>query len=176
MGIRYYAYAFDGDQTESALAEPRSFIGADPLADAFGLPPGFTEGYTDFEQGPPEAEMLYLDKVWNNLQRMTKPSRPDGQARPAYRMFEGAVTPVDSGWAEWRPWLRVIAPDEVKDIADDLDTLTDADFIPFYSVHGDATDEDRASERAGVAQFVSRAISFLRGLERTERGFVYMIG
>ena len=33
MGIRYYAYAFDNDQTDRALANPRAFISQDPLAD-----------------------------------------------------------------------------------------------------------------------------------------------
>ena len=40
MGIRYYAYAFDADQTEAALADPHHFLSDDPLADAWGLDRG----------------------------------------------------------------------------------------------------------------------------------------
>lgn len=74
-----------------------------------GLPEGFTVGTTNFEQRPPETDMLYLDKVWNNLQEMTAPSYPLAAARPAYRMFEGAVTPRNNG-DTWDPWVRVIVP------------------------------------------------------------------
>lgn len=172
MGIRYYAYAFDGELTEAVLAEPRSFIGADPLADAFGLPEGFTVGTTNFEQDPPEEDMLYLDKVWNNLQEMTRPSVPGEAARPSYRMFEGHVTPVDD-YSSWLPWIRVIAPEEIAPIAADLDEISDADFVPHYSRHDSSEEHD--SERRAVVQFLERARHFLKGLERTGRGFVYMI-
>lgn len=37
MGIRYYAYAFENDQTERVVADPRRFISDDPLADAWGI-------------------------------------------------------------------------------------------------------------------------------------------
>jgi hypothetical protein len=42
MGIRYYAYAFEKDQTDQALANPRAFIASDPLADACGFEPHAT--------------------------------------------------------------------------------------------------------------------------------------
>lgn len=172
MGIRYYAYAFDGDMTDTALADPHAVVSRDPLADAFGLPHGFTSGNTDFRQGPPEEDMLYLDKTWNNLQRMTAPLSPDHEVRPAYRMFEGDVTLVDDGMS-WHPWVRAIPPEDVPDIADDLDTITVADFVPHYSRCGG---EDPESEAVGVFQFLDRTRHFVRGLERTGRGFVYLIG
>lgn len=112
----------------------------------------------------------------NNLQRVTSPGRPGGEARPAYRMFEGHVTPAGDAWGSWHPWIRAIAPDEVEVIANDLQTLTDEDFIPHYSAHGNSSEHERASEMKGVAEFVARAIRFLTGLQETERGFVYMIG
>lgn len=54
-------------------------IGHDPLADALGLEPGFTEGVTDFKQSLPERDFLYLDKAWPHLQWITGPhaSVPD---------------------------------------------------------------------------------------------------
>lgn len=87
MGIRYYAYAFNSDQTEKALADPLTVIGSDPLADSLGLEPGFTVGVTDFKQSLPERDFLYLDKAWSQLQRITAPCPSGGEARVAYRMF-----------------------------------------------------------------------------------------
>lgn len=171
MGIRYYAYAFDPELTEAVLADPRAHISPDPFADAIGLPHGFTVGTTDFQQGPRKEDMLYLDKAWRNLQMMTAPSDPFGDCRPAYRMFEGEVSPLE-GWEGWLPWVRVILPGEVVAIADDLDTVTRADFIPWFSRHDGAEE----SEAEDVEQFVRRASEFLRGLEATGRGFTYMIG
>lgn len=88
MGIRYYAYAFDSEQTENALADPLSVIGSDPLADAWGLEPGSSGGVTD-RQSVPERDLLYLDKAWPYLQGLTAPRPSSGAARAAYRMFEG---------------------------------------------------------------------------------------
>lgn len=50
MGIRYYAYAFDPEHTEQAFADPGSFIAVDPLADAWGFPPGASIATPSFEQ------------------------------------------------------------------------------------------------------------------------------
>src|SRR5690606_16864602 len=107
MGIRYYAYAFDSDQTGKALADPLTVIGSDPLADAYGLEPGFRQGVTDFRQSLPERDLLYLDKAWPYLQRLTAPRSGGAAARPAYRMFEGQVTYADDGFT-WRPWVRAL--------------------------------------------------------------------
>lgn len=172
MGIRYYAYAFDSSITQAVLANPRAYLSADPFADALGLPHGFTMGTTDFQQGPPEEDMLYLDKVWRNLQLMTAPSDPSGECRPAYRMFEGEVTPL-GGWEGWLPWVRAIPPQEVAPIADDLDAITRADFVPWYAR---PDGESVESEAEGVEHFLGRARRFLRGLESAGRGFTYMIG
>jgi len=56
MGIRYYAYAFDGDMAEHALVDPEAFVPDYPLADAWGLAPGAVISSTTFEQVlPPTA-------------------------------------------------------------------------------------------------------------------------
>ncbi|MGX1596003.1 DUF1877 domain-containing protein [Dietzia maris] len=175
MGIRYYAYAFDSEITQVVLADPRAYISADPLADAFGLPHGFAVGTTDFQQGPPVEDMLYLDKSWRNLQMMTQPSDPDERARPAYRMFEGAVTPLGN-WEGWLPWVRAIPPEDVAWIADDLDAITRADFVPWFSRHSGPFGEDHEAEADYVDHFLGRARHFLRGLVTSGRGFAYLIG
>lgn len=175
MGIRYYAYAFDADATKAVLADPRAYISADPLADAWGLPPGSMVGTTDFRQGPPEKDMLYLDKAWRNLQLMTKPSDPAEEPRPAYRMFEGDVTPLDD-WEGWLPWVRAIPPEGVPPIADDVDTLTRADFVPWLPRHSSESGDGDDSEAEYVDHYMNRTRRFLRGLEESGRGFAYMIG
>jgi len=50
MGIRYYAYAFDGKLTEQVLADPLSFLSDDPLADAWGSEHGATISTPTFGQ------------------------------------------------------------------------------------------------------------------------------
>ena len=174
MGIRYYAYSFDSDMTEQALANPRSVIGSDPLADAWGLEPGFSEGVTDFQQSLPERHMLYLDKAWSQLQRLTAPSDPSDTPRSAYRMFEGSVTNVNGGW-EWHPWVRALAPDDVALIAADLETITGRDIEAglknHLSLHSDAD-----AERSYVTENFERARRYVRGLAEEGRGFAYLIG
>jgi len=163
MGIRYYAYTFDADATESALADPRSVISADPLADAWGLPPGAMSAVTDFVQPVPKSEMLYLDKAWSALQALTAPASAHSIARPSHRMFEGRVTPVDLGWISWS---RAITPDEVPLIAADLVALQD-----------ELTSESGAGkEDEYVLDFLHRAVEFVRQVAATGRGFAYLIG
>jgi|GEM_PF-1519418 len=124
MGIRYYAYAFDGDLTEQVLADPRSALPEDPLADAWGFEPGARPGYVTGEQRVPERDMLYLDKAWRHLQHVAAPGETDTEARPAYRMFEGEVVMNGPGW---EPWIRVLTPPELPAIARDLGGITESD-------------------------------------------------
>ncbi len=173
MGIRYYAYAFASEQTEKALADPLAVIGSDPLADVLGLEEGFTQGITDFRQSVPERDLLYLDKAWSYLQRLTEPPTPGARARPAYRMFEGHVTYTD-GFA-WHPWLRTLPPDEVALIARDIETIGDHDIEAglerYYSPQILETESV-----AYATQFLHRAKNFVRAVASEGRGFAYMIG
>ena len=175
MGIRYYAYAFDAEITQAVLSDPRAHISPDPFADAVGLPHGFTMGTTDLQQGPAEEDMLYLDKAWKILQKMSKPSDPAGEPRPAYRMFEGEVTPLDGGEV-WLPWVRAIPPADIARIADDLDAITRAESVRWLTRHDSNSVEEVESEAEYVEFHLGRAKRFLRGLEKSGRGFAYMIG
>lgn len=166
MGIRYYAYAFDRELTEQALADPHSILSDDPLADAWGLEPGATVSAVTFEQAVPARDMLYLDKAWRELQFLTGPDQPGGAARPSYRMFEGQVTMNGYGWI---PWVRTLRPDEMPAIARDLWAIDDADADP-----DDAG--DTGSEASYVVQYLRRARAFAAGLAAEGRGAVYMIG
>lgn len=174
MGIRYYAYAFNSDQTGKALADPLTVVGADPLADAWGLEPGFRQGVTDFRQSLPERDLLYLDKAWSYLQRITAPCPPGDRARTAYRMFEGQVTFTDDGLA-WRPWVRALPPHEVELVALDLETISDHD-IEAGLGRFCSSRQSLESELAYATHFFHRARDFAQAVASDGRGFAYMIG
>ena len=167
MGIRYYAYAFDADLTDQALADPRSMISDDPLADAWGMPHGATMAVTNFEQSVPKTEMLYLDKAWSNLQWLTAPQAVQEAPRPAFRMFEGRVDWHERGWD---PWVRAIAPADVPAIARDVATLRDELRCEALAVH------DAERDGSYVVDFLERAVRFTAQIARDGRGFAYLIG
>lgn len=172
MGIRYYAYAFDADMTERALADPRSVISDDPLADAWGLPHGFTSGATDFDQSVPKRDLLYLDKAWPLLQALTAPGGDEREPRPAHRMFEGRVTSTDAGW---EAWVRALAPVEVGDIARDLSTIDAEEALTGFREAARFSVDPDAEARYGE-QYLDAARSFVSQLAAEGRGMVYMIG
>lgn len=163
MGIRYYAYAFDAEHTDRAVADPMSFISDDPLADAWGMPHGAQIAQTDFQQSVPRAEMLYLDKAWRELQALTGPSPERETPRPSYRMFEGQVAMHDRGWT---PFVRGVAPREIPAIADDL--------VSLLQEVRDHARVDRESRY--VEDFLTRAVDFVDGVAASNRGFAYLIG
>lgn len=172
MGIRYYAYAFDAEMTERALADPRSVLSDDPLADAWGLEHGFTVGTTNFEQSVPKRDLLYLDKAWSLLQALTAPDASGGAARPAYRMFEGQVTHTDTGW---RSWVRALTPDEVVGIARDLEAIDDEHASARFREAASFGRDPDAEARYG-RQYLGAARTFVSGLASEGRGMVYAIG
>ncbi len=174
MGIRYYAYAFDNNQTEEALADPLTVIGSDPLADAWGLESGFKQGVTYFGQSLAERDLLYLDKAWPFLQRLTAPPSPSAEARAAYRMFEGQVTYTNDGFT-WRPWVRALPPHEVALVALDLETISDHDLET--GLDGFCSSRQALeSELAYATQLLNRARGFVHAVASEGRGFAYMIG
>lgn len=174
MGIRYYAYAFDSDQAAQALADPRTVIGPDPLADAFGLERGVIQGYTDLRQSLPERDLLYLDKAWPYLQRLTGPPSPGAAARASYRMFEGHVTHAGDGLT-WHPWVRALPPHEVALIARDLEAI-DGHAINVALGGSCSPGHTLESEAAYVNAFLDRAKVFASTAASDGRGCAYLIG
>ncbi|MFM9432362.1 hypothetical protein ACFDR8_003279 [Arthrobacter sp. MP_2.3] len=160
VGTRYYAYAFDSDQTGKALADPFTVIRSDPYADACGLEPGFTLGVTGFRQSLPERDFLYLDKAWRYLQQLTSPCSQDDGARAAHRMFEGEVTFIDDGFT-WRPWVRALPPHEVAQIARDLGTIRDHDVEGCLSDFGGSARQLVKSELTYAAHYLHGEASSL---------------
>jgi len=172
MGIRYYAYAFDRDQTRKAVADPHTVLSDDPLADAWGLEPHAAVSVTTFEQSVPERDLLYLDKAWRHLQIITGPAVGEVTRRPAFAMFEGEVTMHGMGW---EPWVRTLTPDDVVDIARDLALLSDEQAraaLSGFTRFGD----DEAGETAYALQYLAAARRFVQRLVEEDRGMVYMIG
>ncbi|WP_426990137.1 DUF1877 family protein [Pseudarthrobacter sp. Y6] len=172
MGIRYYAYAFDGNLTDQALVDPLSFLSNDPLADAWGFEHCATVNTPMFEQAVPNRDMLYLDKAWRHLQCLTAPAEPDLMARRAYRMFEGAVVMNDMGW---EPWVRTLTPPEVLAVARDLEEVSDEDVeLRLRESHCFSLDFD--GEVDYVVSYLRQARTFTANLAAEGRGMVYMIG
>jgi hypothetical protein len=168
MGIRYYAYAFDADLTEAALAHPRRFLSADPLADTWGMEPGAVVSVATFQQTSPKREMLYLDKAWRELQIVTAPA--DGKAgRPAHRMFEGQVTHTRDGWLSW---VKTLAPDEIPAISADLASIEEGSVRGALQRRSSQGDESLAY----ALQYLEAARDFTASLVGDGRGMVYMIG
>lgn len=172
MGIRYYAYAFDGNLTDQALADPLSFLSDDPLADAWGFEHGAAISTPTFEQAVPHRDMLYLDKAWRHLQCLTAPAEPNLMARQAYRMFEGAVVMNGMGW---EPWVRALTPPEVLAVARDLEEVSDEDVeLRLRESHGFSPDVD--GEVGYVVSYLRQARTFTANLAAEGCGMVYMIG
>ncbi|HNP56943.1 MAG TPA: DUF1877 family protein [Gordonia sp. (in: high G+C Gram-positive bacteria)] len=171
MGIRYYAYAYEAENVEQAVANPASVISDDPLADAWGFEP-HTYGVINatFEQSVPEADMLYLDKAWSLLQCATEPNEGE-PARPAFRMFEGQVTQTGMGHL---PFVRVLTPAEVVDVAKDLADISDqevADRLHAHKFYGPTHGDDLSY----ALDYLERARTFMRGLVGSGRGMAYTI-
>lgn len=120
MGIRYFGLAFDAALSDIARDDPGQILRHDPWDGPAGIgcPPHCEhdpEDWRDTCRGE-----LHLERAWIDLQRLTRPA--DGEvARPAYRMFEGNVS-LDAGLGAI-PWVRVILPNEVPAIRDDLRLL-----------------------------------------------------
>ncbi len=173
MGIRYYAYAFEAEQTADALVHPRRYLSADPLADAWGFEPGARIGSGLYGQVVPKRDMLYLDKAWDELQDLTRERPGVHPERPSYRMFEGHVN-VNAGPPGWEPWVRVLAPEEMSPIAQDLSELC-------RDLNAESPDESVASlwrcpsSADYVLPYLCKARDFTRGLVEDGRGMVYMI-
>ena len=172
MGIRYYAYAFEGHLTDQALADPLSFLSDDPLADAWGFEQGATIGTPTFDQAVPERDMLYLDKAWRQLQCLTARAEPDLIARPAYRMFEGDVAMNGMGW---EAWVRTLTPPEVLAVARDLEEVSDDD-VELRLRESHCFSRDLDGEIDYVVSYLRQARTFTANLAAAGRGMVYMIG
>lgn len=161
MGIRYYAYPVAPQNIDEVSKNPERFLSSDPLADAWGLEPvGPNEYAMDVN---PRPRMLYLDKCWSLMQRLTHQST---QPRPAYALVAGDVIPDGFGW---RPHVAALTPAEVIQVADDLDALADDELAGFC----ESLEEDDADY---LNYHFEQARSFTRELAQSGEGLVYTIG
>ncbi|AXE39383.1 hypothetical protein [Acidipropionibacterium virtanenii] len=120
MGIRYYAYPVPLERIPAALIDPATAIPYDPFMTSFM--PRFEDGLSATPSNDPYDD-LYLDKVWSWVGHLfaTDWCEPD---RPAYELFKGNATTVDIGWI---PWEQFIGPDELRPIAQDLNSVGPAE-------------------------------------------------
>lgn len=161
MGIRYYAYPVAASEVEAALANPEAFVGSDPLSDAWGLEP---IGPNEYAMGVnPRPRMLYLDKCWRLMQRLT---RQDFEPRPAHKLVEGDVTPTHMGWY---PHFAALTPAEVALVAHDLDDIAHGRLDEFCA----ELDEDDVDY---LKSHFAEARSFTRALATSGEGLAYTIG
>lgn len=179
MGIRYYGYAFEADMTERALVDPHSILSSDPLADAWGLEPHAAISAIRPERAAPKRDFLDLDKAWSHLQWVTRPRNVESgwdeilrPPRPAHRMFEGRPTMTDRGHL---PWVRALSPAEVREVAEDLATITDDDAAAIMRCQCQGY-RDPDEEVPYAMPYLTRAREFVAGLVGTGRGMVYTIG
>ena len=182
MGIRYYAYAFDADRTEEALEDPMNVIGDDPLADAWGMEPGFSVGVMGARARLPERDLLYLDKAWRHLHWAVatleaEPRNAAGASRSAgvdsgaaHRMFEGDVTMTDRGWI---PWSRTITPEEAQAVGQDLAMICDADIESVLRPRLRGAQSRGDSDH--LVHFMGKARAFVAGVVEEGRGIAYTI-
>lgn len=168
MGIRYYAYAFESDMIEQALANPRHFLPSDPLADAWGMEAGVAIGAPTFKQSTPESDLLYFDKAWSDLRRAI--GLP---GRPARRMLEGEVLLLDD--YGWEPVLKVITPQEAADIARDMEGIEEEE-VEIALRSNWAAMSVETEDVSHVMSYFHRAREYVMGVAAAGRGFVYMIG
>ncbi|WP_324651635.1 hypothetical protein [Georgenia sp. H159] len=156
MGIRYYAYPLAPEHVDRARIDPYPFLSDDPLADAWEL------------NGRRRPDMLYLDTCWGELQRLTCPD--PGGPRPAYALVRGAVTRTGMGWI---PWVDVLPPSDVDDVARDLALIDEDDVATCVGRDGEPLS---SSERGYVTYYLRHAQDFTARLQRRGWGLVYMIG
>jgi hypothetical protein len=160
MGIRYYAYPVDADLIEVAKSSPRSFLGDDPLMDAWG----------PLDKRPP---MLYLDKCWSELQLLLggDSSSPN---RPAFQLVEGNVVHLPGGWISH---IAVLDPAQVVEIAKDLSVITQGQVrAKLTATRAFEFRDDLDEEFNYVVHYLRDAVTFTTGLSERGDGLVYMIG
>lgn len=172
MGVRYYAYAFDSDQTEEAMADPISMISEDPLADAWGMEPGFTIGVLG-ERTVSKRNMLYLDKAWPYLQRLT--GAPEGgvnDPRISHLMFAGEAA---GNSRHWMAQTGIVVPSQVALVARDLEAIEEEEVARSVMQRCGPGDRNKG-EVEYVLQYFRESREFAAGVAEDGRGFAFMIG
>ena len=161
MGIRYYAYPVAPQNIDEASKNPEQFLSSDPLVDAWGLEPVGPNEYAMHVN--PRPRMLYLDKCWSLMQRLTHQT---AHPRPAYALVAGDVLPDGFGW---HPYVAALTPAEVADIANDLEAIADDELASFC----ETLEEDDADY---LKYHFEQAKAFTRELAQSGEGLVYTIG
>lgn len=167
MGIRYYAYAYGTVQTDCVEQDPPGIVVDELIADAWEFESDDAVSTLTGEQRLPERDILYLDRAWMHLQRVTAPQNGE-PIRPAHRMFQG-----EPSWAG-RPVERTLSPQAVVEISADLALVIDDEVAERVRAQPCFGDPD--GEVDYVLDHLARAREFVKELVRSGRGMIYMIG
>lgn len=157
MGIRWYGWAVTSDEARRARTDPWPVI---RVAD---------DRYDD-----PGWACTGFDKAWGEMQRLFSDPRREGvfNPRPAYWLVAGNVHYLPSG--EYREHVGVLTAVQVRDISDDLATMTRADVRAFCRCWW--PDEDRRwIEERYVGQFLDEAKEFAADSASRGHCAIYMI-
>lgn len=159
MGIRYYAYPVPARDVAAARLDPITHLSDDPLADAWEL-------------GRQRPEMLYLDKCWRMLQSLTCRG---GERRPAHALFEGQVRFLpEYNYLAHEPWIKVLDPEEVRAIDDDLQTMDESD-VDLLLSDGDYSPRFD-NEGRYILEYLRAAQHFTATMRQRGDGLIYTIG
>lgn len=152
MGIRYFARPIHADDIELARSDLDAYFRSD-------------RSHQFVCHQEPRPPILDLDKSWRDLQSVFW-SPPDQPARPAAALVDGDVRQRCCGWEAHR---RVLDPDTVRAIADDLDS-------PELSQRrGDETDGSLRGTHY-LDELLERARTFTRQVADQGWGMYYSIG
>ncbi len=160
MGIKYFALPVPAPLVNIARMNPRAFLPERPAGNAWPEPPC-----------PPDA--LQLDKPWQDLRDLL--GWPGHQPpRPAFELLRGEVKQRGYGWL---PYERVLGPQDVVEVAEDLSRL---DLAALYQAYEPLVSPDWAAimdgRRGIVESHVRKAEAFTAKLAHNGQGLIYRIG
>lgn len=155
MGIRYYGFALAAKDVWAARADPHTYVHA---AEAESLRRGWSDAC--------------VDKAWSYLQHLFGGRRwtleDDPPPRPAYRLVAGNVQETGQGYL---PYYGVLTPAEMREIAPDIASVTEADVRRHCA-------ESVALSHADVrwiAHALDQATTFSHDVVRRGQGAIYAI-
>lgn len=112
MGIRWYGWEISREELRRAESDPWPVIRA-----------------ADARSYDPDWGVIGMDKAWSGMQRLFSDPSESGhfQPRPAFGLVAGNVTYPDGACGEYLPYIGLLDEDSVRQIAQDLQTVSDAD-------------------------------------------------
>jgi len=158
MGIRWYGWAVTADEAERARVDPWPVI---RIADDRHDTPGWASAG--------------FDKAWGPMQCLFSDPRREGvfNPRPAYSLVAGNVHYLDSG--EYRAHVGILSARQVREISDDLETVSRADVRGFCRCWISDERARPVEEEEYLAQFIEEAKEFAADSASRGQCAIYII-